>query len=667
VAVAAVGLIAPVGARWLSPDRAPAHALDAYVVLTDVDGTANAEEREAVGFLLRTGLDMADVIQTVPAADVQRTLALMERPDGQALDGETAREVGIRLGVPGVVMARLDRLGDAYTLALRVEDAASGRLIAATQGRATDITDVVALADSLVLALRDECGETEEILARSEPLPQVLTHSLYSLMEYREALEDGPSRARQAVTHLRKAVQADTAFATAWQLMAIMHEDFLDQPDSADWARGQVMRFYDRISDARRSDMEMHQRIAEDIALWDLALAEGEAAVLRNPQSLNNWPHLNNYAVFLATIAGLGDSAAAIGFRQEVESANYERRFQPDRPYEARCWINTHLWAVSFDRLNEWRAIMDSVDIRLPPDCAREMALLESLAGAEWARADSLVRYGPGDWRWPTLVENALLQLTPLRGGIRAAHVPPSPWGSDNMVGLGGTTDLRTNIGHLLLELAYDLPLAETPEETFARRGAPRELESRGRRAVTDYVLYGVRESLLGDTAEAKRVTRRLQAMRDSATSRTFEGAFAPWFALLDAGPAYQRGDWSRVLEILEPMAARIHEPRVGSLPGDDYLIWWLLADAHAGLGNTRAAIENLEHIFERPRHRIGNWRLHGYIRPAARFRLAGLYADSGESDRARVHYRIFLDTFTDPEPEFRWMVDEAQRAGGGY
>lgn len=166
---------------------------------------------------------------------------------------------------------------------MRVEDAATGQLEAAVQGRTADIDGVVALVDSLVLALRDELGETREHLAATEPLPRVLTPSLDALMEYRRAREAGPGRARIAVSHLWDAVRADTAFTMAWQLMAVLYGGFLGRPDSAAFAVRQATRFPDRMSEARREDLALHSRMAGDIALWDLALEEAEQAVLRNP------------------------------------------------------------------------------------------------------------------------------------------------------------------------------------------------------------------------------------------------------------------------------------------------------------------------------------------------------------------------------------------------
>jgi len=656
----AAAVLAPISALLLtvrSPGTRSSPPPDRpFTVLAAVAGTGDEGEREAVAFLLRTGLDMSHMLETVPGPDVARILTLMEHEERTPLNPSVAREVAMRLGAATVVLPRLDRMGRTYSLVVRLEDAATGELRAATRRQAAYPEAVVELVDSVVLDLREQLGEAREILSRREPLPQVLTGSLEALKEYRMARDAGPGRAQTAVRHLRRAVTADTAFAMAWQLMAALYGNYLNQPDSAELAKEQALRFQNRLTEARQQDGVLHRRIRGDIALWDVALDEAEAAMDRDSR------FLNNYSVYTGVPGGLLDSVLNMRFRLEREGAENARRFNQDLPYEARCFINTHFLAAALDRMDEYYGLLDSMDMFLPPDCGREVALFESLAAGEWDRADSLVQHSPGDWRWPTGVDAALLQMVPLRGGIRAAHTLPSA-SPPATRGLRPDSSGFSNISHLILEVVYNLPIEETPWETLENRGEPKALESRGRDDVADFILYGVRESLLGDTAEAKRVAHRLRAMRDSATSRTFEGAFAPWFSLLEAGPAYQGEDWEAVQGLLSPMAKRMHQPKVGGLPGDDYLIWWLLAEAHIRLGDPRSAILNLESILERPRHRQQNWMLQGFIHPVARFKLARLYDQVGESETARDNYRVFLDTFTEPEAEFQWMVDEARAA----
>lgn len=654
---AAVVCFAVVGVlqlKWRSTPSGPVPEDRPFTVLADVEGTAPGEIRDAVAFLIRTGLDMAHVAQTVPALETDRTLASMDLGAEPELTPSVAREVAIRLGVSTVVLPRLDLLGDQYVLTLRVEDSREGLVRGEGRGTATNEGQIINMVDAVVHQTRRRLGENRAALAGTLPLPKVLTSSLEALKEYQLAREDGPGKARLAVAHLRAAVALDTAFATAWQLMASMYGNYLNEPDSAEFARQQVERFRNRLSEARQKDLELHRKMREDVALWDIALAEAEEAVLLNPR------YLNNYSVYTAFPGGLPDSALNVRLRLERDGVETARRFNPELTYATRCFINTHYLAAAVDRMDEWLAFLESLAIELPSDCGREAALFESLAAGEWERADSMVRYGPGDWRWPTAVETALLQMVPLRGRIRAALVSPTLARPETR-GVRSDSSGLANISHLLLQVAYGLPLEEAPEETFRSRGEPRNLDGRRWDAVRDYILYGVRESLLGDTTEARRVAERLRAMRDSATSRTFEGAFEPWFVLMEVGPGYQRGDWPLVVETLEPMVSRIHDPRVGHLGGDDYLCWWLLAEAHIHLGDAESAIQNLESILQRSRFRRDNWILQGFIHPPARLKLARLYAEAGNAEKAREHYRAFLDTFTDPDPDLEWMVDEAR------
>jgi hypothetical protein len=42
-------------------------------------------------------------------------------------------------------------------------------------------------------------------------------------------------------------------------------------------------------------------------------------------------------------------------------------------------------------------------------------------------------------------------------------------------------------------------------------------------------------------------------------------------------------------------------------------------------------------------------------------FRLGRLYTQLEQYDRAEEHYLTFLETFTEPDPEYAWMVAEAR------
>ncbi len=152
-----------------------------------------------------------------------------------------------------------------------------------------------------------------------------------------------------------------------------------------------------------------------------------------------------------------------------------------------------------------------------------------------------------------------------------------------------------------------------------------------------------------------------MEAARDSATSDLFEKAFEPMFALLEAGVASRRGDWFEVTALLEPSAERLAEPGFGFI-SDRFLVRWMLAEAYAQLKETDSSIEQLEALLEERSFEP----LHVLLYAPTHFKLARLNTEIGEVENAEEHYTAFLGAFTDPDPEYEWMVEEARAGIGG-
>jgi tetratricopeptide (TPR) repeat protein len=86
----------------------------------------------------------------------------------------------------------------------------------------------------------------------------------------------------------------------------------------------------------------------------------------------------------------------------------------------------------------------------------------------------------------------------------------------------------------------------------------------------------------------------------------------------------------------------------------------WLVADAYEQLGRPDSAASFLERVLA-PEGYSGEIRGRGFSYSFAHRRLARLYTQLEEFDRAEEHWLEFLETFTDPDPEFQWMQDEAR------
>jgi serine/threonine-protein kinase len=88
----------------------------------------------------------------------------------------------------------------------------------------------------------------------------------------------------------------------------------------------------------------------------------------------------------------------------------------------------------------------------------------------------------------------------------------------------------------------------------------------------------------------------------------------------------------------------------------------WLRAEAYLRLDRPDSAVAAFERVLDPTRRDWDNHQTHGLFFPYAHRRLALLYEELGEIDRAEDGWLVFLETVTDPDPELQWMVHEARQ-----
>jgi tetratricopeptide (TPR) repeat protein len=119
------------------------------------------------------------------------------------------------------------------------------------------------------------------------------------------------------------------------------------------------------------------------------------------------------------------------------------------------------------------------------------------------------------------------------------------------------------------------------------------------------------------------------------------------------------RGDWDEAVRVLEPVTGERAPRHMTStrLPN------WIRAEAEEELGRFEEAAELYTQIAEG--YRFGDYEIpaYGLTYSFVHRRAALLYGQLGERDKAIEHWRAFLDAFTQPDPEFEWMVEEGRTA----
>ncbi len=189
-------------------------------------------------------------------------------------------------------------------------------------------------------------------------------------------------------------------------------------------------------------------------------------------------------------------------------------------------------------------------------------------------------------------------------------------------------------------------------------------------------------EILQADTTEQTRAISGLWAadLGDTALARAYrdglpDSALGEFdrpdaqdalLATLDARLAGLTGDWDSAVRLLEPVTGG-RSPRPGGVAAQ--LPRWFVATAEEALGRRDSAARYFSDLAAGYRLAFAEVLKFGLTYSFAHRRAAILYSQLGQNDLAMDHWRAFLDAFTQPDPDFEWMVEEARaelaRLGG--
>jgi hypothetical protein len=133
------------------------------------------------------------------------------------------------------------------------------------------------------------------------------------------------------------------------------------------------------------------------------------------------------------------------------------------------------------------------------------------------------------------------------------------------------------------------------------------------------------------------------------------------WAALIEAWLAAAAGRSEEVVRLLRPLAEQGTPNSYEQ--GLRQPVLWSLAAAYERLGQLGSAVGQLERLAAWQGAFFNDRVLRGLTASFAHQRLVMLYARMGRLNDARRHWRVFSETFTNPDPEMRHLVDEARAA----
>jgi len=252
LAILAVLVVAAAGVYLYLNHRPKLTDKDTIVLADFTNTTGDAVFDGTLRQGLSVQLEQSPFLSLISEGRIQQTLQLMGQPRDARLTPEIAREVCERTSSTAVLDGSIASLGSRYIVGLRAQVCRTGEILVEEQVQAPRKEDVLNALDKIAGRFRTRVGESLANVAHNTPLETATTSSLDALQAYSTAVQVSNSAGfADALPHLKRAVEIDPQFATAYSLMGLFYSIMGETVLSVDSAT-KAYQLRDRASDREK-------------------------------------------------------------------------------------------------------------------------------------------------------------------------------------------------------------------------------------------------------------------------------------------------------------------------------------------------------------------------------------------------------------------------------
>ena len=373
-----LGMIASGLWYWRSRQPKPLTGKDTILLADFINSTSDAVFDDALKTALAIQLEQSPFLNVLSDTKVRETLGMMNRPAGQRLTPEVAREVCLRTGTQALLQGSIAAVGKHYLIGLKAIDCQNGNTLASAEAEAENQDGVLKAVNQVGNELRGKLGESLASVAKfNKPLEEATTSSLEALQAFTRGVQLRP-RESIAIPYLERAAELDPNFARAYAVLGAAYFN-LEQHDAAVRNIRKAYELRGRVSERERMEIEG--------AYYGLVTGELPKAVETYKGWIQSYP--NSYQPY----ASLGFYDVRLGKYDEAAIAmEQESRLAPGPgPY-----VNSNLLLVYVvqGRLAEAQAIYDRAQSpdRDDPSLIESRYLLAFVQGDLTAMQEQLSR-----------------------------------------------------------------------------------------------------------------------------------------------------------------------------------------------------------------------------------------------------------------------------------
>jgi serine/threonine-protein kinase len=604
----------------------------AWVLVADFDGPSDDPELGiAVRELVSAELNQSKYFSAVPRTQLRTAMQNAGIPDSARVGVELATNLALRSAVRVIFYGSVRPIGGThYSIILHAISTEDGSNLLSRNTMAELGEGIIRSVEQLVRIARRELGERREDIEANRPLVNVATPSLPAFLKLVEAtVLEGEGQAARSRGFLLEAVKLDTAFASAWTMLA---SNYLTarKSDSAVWASREALRYPDRLTPAQE------YRLRADVAYnieYDLpeAVRWYERTLDEDPTSISA---RNNLGVYLSSMGRHEEAVEQLALAITVDPF-----LKGPRQLEL---LNLGAELLMVGRLDSARVVFG----RLKEPYSFFANLVLPASTDDWPTLERLSRGYAERSDAPRHLH--LFASTGIPGGMagQGAVLETERLLAQSIAAAKDEDALSYARARVLLALVSGRTLPDLPGP-LARDTTP------GGR-----VLSGLWETARGDPVALQQLRVAVEAWDDVARRR-----MGPGPTVVEALAAVRSGDPRRAVEILGPAAFEGEHDAFSLDRVDGMFMRWIVARAYDDLGLADSAAAYLELVLDPTRMAFMHYPLRGIPYPFAHYRLARLYERRGMPDRALEHWQALIETLSQPDTETEPLRKEAEAA----
>ena len=601
--------------------RAPKLTEKDTIVIADFgNSTGDTAFDDTLKQALSVQLAQSPFLNILSDQKVSDTLHMMGRPPGDRLSKEVAREICQRTSSTAMLAGTIAQVGDRYSLVLKAVNCSTGDSLASVEAEASDKNHVLDALSKVATSMREKLGESLTTIQKfDKPLAEATTSSLEALKAYSEGVRARTTSSdAAAIPYLKRAIDLDPNFATAYVLLGISYSNLGENGLSNDYiAKAYELR--DRVSEREKF------QISADYYQFCTGNLEKSKQVYA--QWMQAYPHDDR------PLLDLGVAEASYG---DYESAlNHTLQSIRLAPETAIGYGNSVGFYISLNRLDEAKsAYQDALgkfaDVPVLHANAYWLAFLQGDSAemdrqAAWANG----KQGGEDFLDAIQSDTAVYQGRLAKGRDF----------SKRAVEFDKRSDQKESA-------AFWQMAAALHEAVLGNAGPARDAAASALALATNHdtqILAAVVDSMAGEPDQTEKLAADLEKRFPEDTLLNFY-----WMPVAQAAAAIDRKNGGKAIEILKPAAPYEYGTQPPSISvGGELLPIYVRGQAYLQMGKGAEAAAEFQKIVDHG-YLIGNFPLAAL----AHLGLGRAYGLQGDAGKARTAYQDFLALWKDADPD---------------